>query len=436
MVDPAGANNAADRRAALSREWDELVEEVRGKDGFADFLRAPEPEQLRPAKGTGPIVVINVSRWECDALVVEHEGVTPVPLPALGLESATERANHYLTVLQRAEAAEAAHAEAATGTGRGAAARVLAAAQAVEEAYDEVDAMLTDLQAWMWDTIADPVLTTLGLTMTPERSTAQWLRLWWCPTGPLTLLPLHSAGHHADAAEGRADPRTVLDRVVSSYTPTVRALLDARRPRVEPEDPEITDGRLLLVDASKVSGQAELDGTAEREALVAAFGPDHCTLLEGPAATASAVARELERHRWVHFVCHGDQDLADPSQGALLLHGSRLTVEALSQSRSGGEFAGLSACKTAVGGVDLLDEAITLAAALHYTGYRHVVATTWSADSATTSTVFAELYAAIAGDRRVRSAEAAAALHVIVRARRAATPQWPHLWTPFTHTGP
>jgi hypothetical protein len=34
----------------------------------------------------------------------------------------------------------------------------------------------------------------------------------------------------------------------------------------------------------------------------------------------------------------------------------------------------LSACKTAVGGVDLLDEAITLAAALHYTGYRNVVA--------------------------------------------------------------
>jgi CHAT domain-containing protein len=36
-----------------------------------------------------------------------------------------------------------------------------------------------------------------------------------------------------------------------------------------------------------------------------------------------------------------------------------------------------------VGGVDLLDEAITLAAALHYTGYRHVVAALWSVDNRT-----------------------------------------------------
>ncbi len=36
----AGTARIADRLMALSREWDELVEQVRRLDGFEDFLRA------------------------------------------------------------------------------------------------------------------------------------------------------------------------------------------------------------------------------------------------------------------------------------------------------------------------------------------------------------------------------------------------------------
>jgi hypothetical protein len=49
-------------------------------------------------------------------------------------------------------------------------------------------------------------------------------RLWWCPAGPLGLLPLHSALTY-DPERG-ADTGTV-DRVVSAYTPTLKALLEA-----------------------------------------------------------------------------------------------------------------------------------------------------------------------------------------------------------------
>ncbi|MFG2222325.1 hypothetical protein [Streptomyces sp. NPDC048644] len=49
----------------------------------------------------------------------------------------------------------------------------------------------------------------------------------WIPGGPLSLLPVHAAGHHGFGAAGR-ERRTVLDRVVSSCTPTVRALGHAR----------------------------------------------------------------------------------------------------------------------------------------------------------------------------------------------------------------
>jgi len=45
----------------------------------------------------------------------------------------------------------------------------------------------------------------------------------------MAFLPLHAAGHHHDIANGSAHPRTVLDRVISSYTATVRALAYARQ---------------------------------------------------------------------------------------------------------------------------------------------------------------------------------------------------------------
>ena len=35
-----------DRRMALAREWDELVEQVRELEGFEDFLRPPRLETL------------------------------------------------------------------------------------------------------------------------------------------------------------------------------------------------------------------------------------------------------------------------------------------------------------------------------------------------------------------------------------------------------
>jgi CHAT domain-containing protein len=89
-----------------------------------------------------------------------------------------------------------------------------------------------------------------------------------------------------------------------------------------------------------------------------------------------------------------------------------------------------------VGGVDLLDEAITLAAALHYTGYRHVVAALWSVDNRTSSEVFTDLYRAIAADGRLTPDLAPATLHRVVRRLRDRHPEWPHRWTPFAHTGP
>ncbi|MGW5768816.1 CHAT domain-containing protein [Streptomyces longwoodensis] len=426
------------RRMELAREWDRLVDQVRETvPGFQDFMRRPSLDSLLPAAAAGSVVMLNVSPWRSDALIVTTAGVRNLRLPRLTLDEATARANHYLETLHEAErkgqeyldALDEAHA-------RPTAAAIRAQSHAAHDlmhAERRTDQMLQAMQEWLWETVAAPVLEEIGLVGKPPAGT-EWPRLWWCPTGPLTLLPLHTAGYHGTAESPL--PLTVLDRAVSSYTPTLRALLQARTEH-RPSAAEAATDRLLVVAVEEATGQPRLHSVdRELQALSQLVTPGRLTVLRGTDADRRSVCEELERHQWVHFICHGDQNLAQPSEGGLLMSDATLTVRDISARHFRGEFAGLSACKTAVGGKELLDETITLATALHYSGYRHVVAALWSVDDEAAADVFTFLYGELAVDGTLRAQGVAPALHRAVRDLRAAHPHEPRLWTPFAHIGP
>ena len=399
-----------DRRMALAREWDELVEQVRGLDGFEDFLRPQRLTSLLPAAAGGPVVIINVSRWRCDALIVTSSDVDVVELPRLTQEDVVARTQEYLDAVGARQEA----------TIRG---TVLRDADVIDAGID-VEAALDRCLRWMWDAFASTILDRLPATTTP---TDGWQRVWWCPTGPLTLLPIHAAGHHD--VPGKA----VLDRVVSSYTPTLRALVEAR---AGTDGPGAPPDRMLFVGMPETPGHVPLPNVNDEQRLLERLLGERCTSLIGEAATRASVMGELRNHRWVHLACHGEQNLADPSHGAVLLHDGPLTVTDFGAQRFRGDFAYLSGCKTAVGGIDLLDEAITLAAALHFTGYRHVIATLWSVWDTEAAAVAEKVYEAVVRDGVLHADRAAEALHHAVRALRAACPGRPSAWTPFAHTGP
>ncbi|QFZ20596.1 CHAT domain-containing protein [Saccharothrix syringae] len=419
---PDESRRLVDRRMALAREWDELVGRVRDIPGFADFLRPPRPAGLLPATRGGPVVAVNVSVTRCDALVVRADGVSDVPLPDLTAADVEHRVRGYLAVSvgveDAARALASARREVERGEGgRAAVVRYDAAKRGYLAAREAMELGLLKVAAWLWDVVAGPVLAELGFTEVADVPP----RLWWCPTGLLSLLPLHAAGHHV---EGRA----VLDRVVSSYTPTLRALLDANRPVGD------VDRRMLVVALPEREGQPPLPAVNRERDLLTRLFADR-TLLEGADATWDAVRAALPGHGWVHFSCHGGQDLARPSSGGLLLHDRVLTVGDIGAARYQGEFVFLSACKTAMGGFRLADEAITLTAALHYTGYRHVVGTLWSVYDTTAATVAESVYTELTASGRFEPERSARALHDAVRAVRAAGGP-PSAWMPFTHTGP
>jgi hypothetical protein len=67
--------NKPDRNHAASDEFERLIEEIRGKDGSGSFLLAPEEIDMLFAATDGPLVVLNVSKYRCDAIPVEAENI-------------------------------------------------------------------------------------------------------------------------------------------------------------------------------------------------------------------------------------------------------------------------------------------------------------------------------------------------------------------------
>ncbi|GHJ42792.1 hypothetical protein Cs7R123_01340 [Catellatospora sp. TT07R-123] len=393
-----------DRRMALAREWDDLVAQAERLDG-----RASAPTSPLVAADRSPVVVVNVGRWRRDALIVTPDGTQAVPLPDLTHAAVYQRADAFLRVIS----------ERPPMTGMSYAAAI----EAYQAARQERQRHLSDLMRWLWDTVAEPVLTALGHTGAPRPGEA-WPRVWWCPTSRLALLPLHGAGYHTQAGD------SVLDRVVSSYTPTLRALAD--QPRQAPAAPH---GALFVGVADGVGGVPLDEVARERECVRAAF-PGRFTDLDGTDATVDAVRQGLAGHAVAHFSCHGFQDLDNPARGGLVLHDGTLSVARISQDRYGGELAFLSACRSATGGVDLADEVVTVAAALRYAGFRHVLATLWEVDQSVAADVTESVYARLARPDGFDADGAAAALHEALRGLRADPRRSLHDWLPFVHLGP
>ena len=147
----------ADRHMAVAREWEQLVEQARNIEGFADFLRPSRLKTLLPAADGGPVVIINVSRWRCDALVVTVSGVEVVGLPELAQPDVVKKVRAYL------EAVGVRQEAVLRSDPPGRARRDID----VTASGTDVDAVLDDVLGWMWDAFVAQILERLGATTTP-----------------------------------------------------------------------------------------------------------------------------------------------------------------------------------------------------------------------------------------------------------------------------
>lgn len=400
---PVGPGEAARIREqhAAAEEWQRLLTRIRGFDGFTHFLLPPSAEQMLREAKEGPVVLLNVDPLRSDALVVTAEGIELVPL------GVTE--GQLALTAQRFLAA------------------VSVGADEPRARRKEASATVFGILEWLWDAIAEPVLETVGLTRPIPEGTprAAVPRLWWSASGPLAHLPLHAAGHHR-----AADGRSVLDRVASSYTPSIRALRHAR------QAPAARGGGGPFLAIRRPTGTGGRDGASVAEVEAMARTVAGLRTVEGEDATVGRVLAELSSAATVHFACHGLSDAEDPSRSHLELADGRLGVlDVARRHLPHAQLAVLLACHTAR--TDRLpDEAIHLTSAFLTAGYPQVVGALWEATDLVSVRMADRLYRALrtyGGGLDVT--DTARAVHGIVRELRARHPASPQVWAPYVHTG-
>ncbi|KAI0468197.1 hypothetical protein F4859DRAFT_517387 [Xylaria cf. heliscus] len=313
------------------KEFDQVPVNIRSRPRFETFLLPPSREEMmQAALNGGPIIVVNVSKYRSDAILVERDQIRAVALPRL---CSRDVENKTLS--------------------------------------GEIGAPHT--LVWLWDVLAKPVLEALGYTSRPSRG---WPQVWWIPIGPLSRFPLHAAGRH-EQGPGQA----VIDRVMSSYNSSIKALIRGRQQPLRSELTPSIPPRALLVAMPNTPGHAPLRfANAGVEVL-----RDICKAIPAdfvdPGQLRGDIVGQLPGCSIFHFAGHGSTNSADPSQSHLVAYDGNITVAALLEMnlREHSPFlAYLSACGTGrVRDDAFLDESIHLISACQLAGFRHVIGTLW-----------------------------------------------------------
>ncbi|KAF4856854.1 hypothetical protein CGCSCA4_v000146 [Colletotrichum siamense] len=321
-----------DQRHKASTKMAVLLEDIRAQPGFDRFLFSATGRQMQDAAEDGPIVIINISSRRCDALIIEQSRIHAFELPKLTKDD----------VLRRA---------------------------------DDVRSFKTLM--WLWDSVVGPVLDHLGFSK--HCVDDNWPHIVWIPTGPLVRFPLHAAGYHL--APGH---RTAMDRVMSSYSSSVKAIMISRQQRYRESGSDI-----VLIGMGETPGLPHSNlryATTEINVVRGVFNSTSLNCVQ-PTSVKKDVLAALETCRIFHFAGHGESNRRDPLKSHILLDDwmtQPLTTASLIEKNLASSppfLAYLSACKTSENSnQDLVDENIHLTSAFQLSGFRHVVGTLWEVD--------------------------------------------------------
>ncbi|KAI0383374.1 CHAT domain-containing protein [Hypomontagnella monticulosa] len=326
-----------DRRYIASQQLDQTLKAIRDLPGFSRFLLSPNEDEIKAAAVDGPIVIINVSEYGSDALIIEETSLRALRLPQLRHDDVRIRA------------------------------KTLAKPEIIE----------SELLEWLWETVASPVLGALGFVRSPK---GDWPRIWWIPTGLLAKFPIHAAGYHSSGSND-----TVLDRAISSYSSSIKALIHSRQNRPEanmPWGPE----NIVLLGMEETPGHSALQFVSQEMKELERLFDSTQLQVRKPQPFRQDVLTAVSNCKIFHFAGHGLSDPLDPSRSALLLNDEPLTVTSLFETnlRSRRPFlAYLSACGTGQVRHDgLVDEGLHLVGACQLAGFQHVVGTLWEVNDA------------------------------------------------------
>jgi CHAT domain-containing protein len=248
-------------------------------------------------------------------------------------------------------------------------------------------------------------------------------RLWWCPSGPFTYLPLHAAA-------------PLNSKFIQSYIPTLRALIHNNSKATIPDADDVLTA--VGVSQTQVSPGTWADiPSVKRElnTVTVLFGTQSQQLYDSQASVNSVVDI-MQSSTWLHLACHGEQDPDDPLESGLLLYDRKLSLaQILDLDLPMAKFIYLSACQTAMGDEKLANEAMHFAGAFLAAGFQGAIGTLWNIIDRDGPIIAEIVYQTILGKDGIPNIKMAAeGLHLAVqRLRKDGVP--PSRWMPFMHFG-
>jgi CHAT domain-containing protein len=394
-MDPFGRLVVKQRKHLVARN--SLIVQIQALPGFERFLMAPSFDTLRSAAARGPVIVISHCTWRSDIIIVLHNS-PPSLIPVT--KDFHSRAEEMRDQLFRAR----------------------------KKGLDskEYEEALGSILEGLYDLVGRPVIQRLRELNVQEKS-----RIWWCPTSVFCSLPLHAMG------PVRSESHVKLyfsDLYITSYTPTLSALIEARKPSAQAQTS--SEPSILLV----VQPDATMPNALQEMRVVQAVSPSVATLL-WETATPSATLEHLRDHRFAHISCHGMLETGKPFDASFKLYeGARLTLlDILRAQLPTAEFAFLSACHTAeITEESLADEGLHLTGAVQYCGFRSVVGTMWAMADIDGPDLAGSFYKSVFSDKwqgmpyHERTAEA---LRDSVRKLRKRREMTLERWVNFVHYG-
>ncbi|KAH9955986.1 CHAT domain-containing protein [Russula dissimulans] len=392
-MDPMG--HLVVKQQNLVEERNKVILQIQALPGFDFFLKVPSFDTLRSAAVHGPVIIINHSKCHSDIIILLHDR-HPSRIPTSA--DFYSRANRMTDEL---------HGARKTGL--------------ESKEYEET---LSSVLAELYDLIGQQVIKRFHLLNVPEQS-----RVWWCPTSVLCSLPLHAMG---PIQNDGCHKLYFSDLYIPSYTPTLSALIEARRHGAE----SLQMPPILLV----MQPDVKMPNALQEMRVVQAIA-NSVTTLTWDTATPSTTLEHLRDHRFLHISCHGKLEIGKPFNASFKLNqGTSLTLLEIVRSQlPTAEFAFLSACHTAeITEESIADEGLHLTAAVQYCGFRSVVGTMWAMADIDGPDLAGHFYRAVFSDRRggiphyERTAEA---LRDAVRSVRRKKHLTLERWVNFVHYG-
>ncbi|KDR66746.1 hypothetical protein GALMADRAFT_80422 [Galerina marginata CBS 339.88] len=429
MTSKLTRHEQATAHVKLAQEWDRLLIEVREIPQFKDFLRpTPCSTLLKHIPDSGVLVLINIHEDRSDALVL-ISGIQE-PLHIALDKFPYDKAEYLRNSLKLHLLSSGVRMRGSEPDTRG-------------MRYESGSAVIIDVLRQLWVFVVKPILNGLGYSGSP----ANIQRIWWCVTGPLAFLPIHAAGIYGPSESASGTYSTLSDFAVSSYTPTVRALVEMTHRSQEHAQEK---NGLFMVSQPDTPTLARIPGTTKEvravELLLKIRGLRHLCL-EGGAATVTPVITNISAYSCVHFACHASQNTDEPLKTGFYLHDGRLELRSIIKERLiGADLAFLSACQTCTGDEKLSEEAVHLAAGMLAAGYRGVVATMWSIQDRYGPKIAEDFYEYLVrrraeddtGSERLSGDRAARALHYATQQMRKTLGDSEEsllTWVPYVHFG-